>query len=59
MDAPYLEITISKIQQFSGNHLVAVQVQLQCMQGRDLRRYGGNQVVGEVEQVQVGEGTKS
>ena len=59
MDAPYLEITISNIKQFCCNHLVVVQVQLQCLQGRDLRRDGGDQVVGEVEQVQVGEVAES
>ena len=59
MDAPYLGITISKIQQFWCNHLVVVQVQLQRLQGRDLRWDGGDQVVGEVEQVQVGEVAQS
>ena len=59
MDAPYLGITISKIKQFCCNPLVVVQVQLQCLKGRDLRRDGGDQVVGEVKQVQVGEVAES
>ena len=42
-----------------SNHLVVVHVQLQRLHGGDLRRDGGDQVVGEVEQVQVGEVAES
>ena len=40
------------------DHLVLIQVQLQCLQGEDLSREGCDGVVGEVQQVQLGEATK-
>ena len=40
------------------DHLVVVQVQLQCLQGGDLFRERCDGVVGEVQQVQLGEATE-
>ena len=43
----------------NSNHLVVVQVQLQCLQGGDLCWDRFDEVVGEVQQVQLGQSAEN